>query len=258
MTSSAQFHFYPDANFSFAIVPSYVSFIAALGGNLESNNPKHIIDLNPYLVPDTLFKLRNTSNSLIVSAGLKGNTGIGGTYLLSASYSFVKDMLLYTSVYDALKVPFLTGNLFVPLNDDGEVFKLHGELGGSVSKKITYAAKVNFYKYTLSNYDHAWNLPQWDFDAAFRYDLRNKIIATAGLTITGKRYMAATTAADFKPDLVTPSPVHVNLNLGAEYRYTKILSFWVKLNNISYNRYYEWVWYPSQRFLFMAGASYSL
>ena len=53
-------------------------------------------------------------------------------------------------------------------------------------------------------------------------------------------------------------PVHFNLNLNAEYRYSKILSFWTRLDNISINRYYEWAYYPSQTFLFMLGFTYSL
>jgi len=53
-------------------------------------------------------------------------------------------------------------------------------------------------------------------------------------------------------------PAHLNLNLSAEYRYSKILSFWTKLNNIANNRYYEWAYYQSQGFLFMLGFTYSL
>jgi hypothetical protein len=53
-------------------------------------------------------------------------------------------------------------------------------------------------------------------------------------------------------------PAHFNLNLSAEYRYSKILSFWARFNNISYNRYYEWAYYPSMRFLGMIGFTYSL
>lgn len=54
------------------------------------------------------------------------------------------------------------------------------------------------------------------------------------------------------------SPVHVNANLSAEYRYTKILSFWLKINNIAFNRNYDWAFYPTQRFMMMAGLTYSL
>jgi hypothetical protein len=260
MTSAPVFHIYPDARFSFAIVPSYVSFFAGLNGRLERNDPKHIIDINPYLVSDTIFKLINTSNALAVSAGLKGNTGIGGNYLLSASYSIVNDMLFYTSAVFPLNVPTaLMGNIFIPLNDDGEIFTLHGEISGLINDKISYSGKANLYKYTLSHYDTPWNMPLWDIKAGVVYNLKDKIIGNADLTIIGKRSLAATSSGTFEPNIpLADSPAHVNLNIGAEYRYTKILSFWVKLNNISYNRYYEWAWYPSQRFLFMAGFTYSL
>jgi hypothetical protein len=53
-------------------------------------------------------------------------------------------------------------------------------------------------------------------------------------------------------------PAHFNLNLSAEYRYSKILTFWTKLNNISYKRYTEWVYYPTEGFMFMVGFTYSL
>jgi hypothetical protein len=260
MNSAVVFHLYPDARFSFAIVPSYVSFFAGLNGRLERNDPKHIIDINPYLVSDTLFKLVNTSNALAVSAGLKGNTGIGGNYLISASYSIVNDMLFYTSAVYPLNVPTaLMGNTFIPMTDDGEIFTLHGEINGLINDKISYSGKANLYKYTLSHYDRPWNMPLWDIKADVAYNLRDKIIGNADLTIVGKRPLAATSSGIFEPNIpVADSPAHMNLNLGAEYRYTKILSFWVKLNNISYNRYYEWAWYPSQRFLFMAGFTYSL
>jgi hypothetical protein len=53
-------------------------------------------------------------------------------------------------------------------------------------------------------------------------------------------------------------PAHFNINLNAEYKYTRILSFWVKLNNISFDKYYEWANYPSMRFLGLIGFTYSL
>jgi hypothetical protein len=64
------------------------------------------------------------------------------------------------------------------------------------------------------------------------YNLRNKIIASADLTLTGDRY-----ARVMSPEETVRLPFHPNLNMGIEYRYTPEISFWVKCNNISYNRY---------------------
>jgi len=98
LTSSTKFHFYPDINFGFRVVPSYVSFFAGLSGKMEKNEPLKIITENPFLVRDgSLFTQPNTDHSLIISGGLRGNNGIGGNYLVSVSYSLINDMLFYST-----------------------------------------------------------------------------------------------------------------------------------------------------------------
>ncbi len=47
------------------------------------------------------------------------------------------------------------------------------------------------------------------------------------------------------------------MNLGAEYRYTKLLGMFVQLNNIFNVRYERFKNYPTQRFNVMAGVSYT-
>jgi len=50
----------------------------------------------------------------------------------------------------------------------------------------------------------------------------------------------------------------VDGNLGIEYRYTKLLSFWARINNIAAQKYYLYHNYPSYRFRAMLGFSYAL
>jgi hypothetical protein len=259
LTLSNKMHIYPDINFSFNIVQSYIRFFAGLSGRMEKNDPLKIISENPFLVPDgSLFTLPNTDHKLIVSAGFKGNTGIGGNYLVSASYSLINDMLFYTNTVfpDRFFRPEM-GNHFIPLPDDVELFKIHGEMSGIINDKISYNGNVNLYKYTLTDNKYAWNKPDWDGQLGVKYNLRDKIIAGIELTAQGKRELVV------NGDLLIPEPpeitmpAHFNLNLTAEYRYSKVLSLWTKFNNISYNRYYEWAYYPSQRFLCMLGFTYS-
>lgn len=264
LTNSPVFHLYPDINFGFNIVPSYIRFFTALGGNLEKNDPKAIIDVNPFLIPDgRLFKAPNTDNSLIVTAGVLGNNGMNGNYLLSASYSVINDMLFYSNlVYPDSLFINEHGNYFIELPDDVELFKIHGEMSGAITDKLSFSAKGNYYDYSLSEQIYAWNKPEWDARLGLKYNLKNKILAGAELTAIGPRKQIVTRDITVPVPLVSPigfgMPTHINMNLSAEYRYTKILSFWMKFNNISNNRYYEWAYYPSQRFLFMVGFTYSL
>jgi len=142
----------------------------------------------------------------------------------------------------------------------GEIFNIHGELSGEINDKLRYYGAANFYNYNFT--DYAWNKPDWDGRVGLKYNLRDKILAGMELTALGKRMQVINgdtySGIAGHPSSTIEMPSHFNLNISAEYRYSKILSFWTKVNNISYNRYYEWAYYPSQRFLFMLGFTYSL
>jgi hypothetical protein len=215
------------------------------------------------MVPDgSLFRVPNTSHSFILSAGLKGNNGLGGNYLASVSYAHINDLLLFSNiVYPDTASSIERGNHFIALPDDADVFNIHGEFKGMFTDKLSFSTSANYNNYTLTENEYAWNKPKWDGKFALFYNLRNKIIAGAELTALGKRKLMISQSPTGWMTL-TPSvieePMHFNLGISAEYRYTKILSFWVKVNNISWNRYYEWAYYPSQMFNFMLGFSYSL
>ncbi len=247
-SSTVKFHFYPDARFSFNIVPTYITFFAGLNGKLEKNTPDKVIEENPFLLRDgTLYTLPNTSHSLILSGGLKGNTGIGGNYLISASYSMITEMLFYSNlIFNDPLFDYQVGNHFFPIADDAELFNLHGEINGLIGDKLSYRGIANYYNYNLSRNDYPWGKQPWDGQFGIKYNLRNKIIAGIELTALGKRRFLSVTNDLYLPSTsyVFKSPVHVNANISAEYRYTRILSFWLKLNNLAVNRNYDWAFYP--------------
>jgi hypothetical protein len=267
---SNNINIYPDVEFGFNVIPSYLSFFSTLTGYLERNDPLKLVSENPFLAnnqfPDfvpqaILFRLPDTDHELIISAGLKGNTGIDGTYLVSASYSFVDQMLFYTNLVfpDSVK-PRAVGNYFMPISKIGEIFNIHGEMTGKINDEISFSGAANFYNYDFGT--TAWNKPNWDVRLGLDYNLRDKIIAGVELNALGKRMQIvngdySSTLAGYSSKEI-PMPSHFNINLSAEYRYSKILSFWTRLNNVSFKEYSEWAYYPSQRFLFMLGFTYSL
>jgi hypothetical protein len=270
MDRSSNIHLYPDVEFGFNVVPSYVSFFAELSGYLERNDPLKLISVNPFIadnkifesVPDAmLFRMPDTNHELIISAGLKGNTGINGNYLISASYSFIEAMLFYSNVVspDTI-IPRSAGNYFMPLTSTGELLNIHGEMNGKITDKLSFSGQANFYNYSFGI--TPWNKPVWDGKLGLNYNLRDKVIAGVELAALGKRSQiingdySSINAGYTSREISMPS--HFNLNLTAEYRYSKILSFWTRFNNISFRDYYEWAYYPSQRFLFMVGFTYSL
>lgn len=259
LTESAKFHIYPDIKFGFSIVPSYINFFSSLSGRLEKNDPLKVIEENPFIIPiGTLYLLPNTDHEMVVKGGLKGNTGIEGNYEVSVSYSLISDMLFFANLISADSV-LGRGNYFDYLADDVDLLTIHGGMTGRINEKLMFNTSVNLYRYTMTEFEFPWNKPKWDATFGLKYNLRDKILAGIELTALGERKAGVLTVSPFpEPVGVVDMPYHVNLNLSAEYRYSKILSFWAKFNNISHQKYFEWAYYPTQQFLFMLGFTYSL
>jgi hypothetical protein len=256
---------YPDLKFGFNIIPDYLKFFAELGGRMERNEPMKMLGINPFIYPADagIFKLPNTSYSLAVKAGLGGESGLGYVYRIYGSYSIADDFLLFTNYNLSNGASTLShGNYFLPLADQAEILNIHAETGGSITGKLSYEASGGYWKYTLAESDEPWGLPAWDANLKLKYNLRDKILANAGLSIGGKRKELITyedidpLGSDFTKSIELPAKMFINL--GAEYRFTNILSFWTRFDNISFTKQYERAFYPTRRFLFLAGFTYSL
>lgn len=245
---STHLYFYPDVEFTFLVIPTYMRFRAVLDGDMENNQARNAVYMNPLLLPgDTLFTLSNTDNKLRLAAGLEGCFDVNASYAVGASYTFFNDLLMFRN--DTLD----KGNYFLPVYDDGDMLKFHGEFSLPVSRHMRLTSNANFYRYSLTDEEYAWYKPGWDASMKLDYNLRNKILASATIIILGKRH-----AIVKAPVSVVELPAHANLNLAVEYRYTKVLSLWLRANNISWNKYYEWSNYPAHNFMILGGFTYSL
>ena len=49
----------------------------------------------------------------------------------------------------------------------------------------------------------------------------------------------------------------LDANIGVEYRYSKIISGFLNINNLTAGRYQNWYDYPNQRFNIMLGFTYA-
>lgn len=254
----SKLHVYPDLGFGFNIVPSYLNFFTSLTGRLEVNDVLKVIEENPFLLHGHEYVTPNTDHKMVALAGFRGNNGLDGSYELSVSYSLTEDMLFYSNLFNAVDTINGMGNYFTVLGDEVDLLKIHAGWNGRIAKMITLGTSVNLYKYTMTNLSIPSNKPEWDATVGLKYNLRDKIIAGMDISVIGDRKQLVLDG--LPPALFTTikRDPYLNLNISAEYRYSKILSFWAKMNNLSYQRYYEWAYYPGQRFLFMLGFTYSL
>jgi hypothetical protein len=240
-------HFYPRAMFQFNMIKQVIIPYFGVNGYLQSNSYRHIVEENPYVLPT--LAVRPTSYRLIGYFGLKGRISKAVSYNLKASYSIIDDAYFYVNDN---RDPLM--NQFVVVYDDVTLGTLHGELTLRPTESWKIFLKANYYSYiTQVTQEHPWNKPAFDASLELRYSMAEKIILSSGVYLIGSRYYE-----DYDPGQEPTLPLTVDVNLGLEYRYSKLLSFWIRFNNLAAQPYYLYNQYPAYRFRGMIGFTYAL
>jgi len=248
-STSKQTFFYPKGLISYDIISHYFIPYIEISGYLEENSYSKISQENPWITPGT--KVWNTSHKLILTGGIKGNFSSKVSYNVNATYSLVDSMYFFVnSSFDAAN-PLL--NRFKVVSDNIVHKKVMGEISYAVDQKITLILKADFNSYTMNNLDKPWHLPDYNAFAMLKYSIKNKFIVGLELYSSGNRYVQTFNATE----PVKKLEGLIDMNIGLEYRYTKRLSAFINLNNITSNKYDLWYLYPMHRFNAKIGITYS-
>lgn len=243
-SKNSKFYFYPTVDFNFNVFQNIIIPYAGIGGGLLRNSYKVLSDMNPFISPTA--QLLNTNRKIEVYGGLRGTVESNTSYNLKANWSTIENMPFFeTDRSDLLQ------NKFSVVYDKVTLLNLSGELGYQKSEKLILFAKGDYYHYTTTNEKHAWYKPEVKITLSSHYSLRNKIIVKGDVFFIGKQLAKTYTSSDVL--VAKELKGIVDINLGLEYKYSKLFNLFVNFNNIGAFRYYRWNNYPTQRFLFMGG-----
>jgi len=258
-----QYKIFPKMEFQFTLLKDIFIPFVGIDGYLRPNTYRDIVTENPFITPGLTVPISSTK--LQIYAGLKGTLTTKLSYYLRADFSTSENECFFVNdtSYSRLQ------NYFTVITDNMNTFSFKGELYFNPVESIDLGLKATWFKYQPSYEKYAWHKPEHTIEFIAKYNLRHKILVNFDIMSIGKRYVKAFYNPEPQPELdpdSVPEPVSnfytlnsvVTFNLGAEYRYTKSLSFFLKLNNISGAKYERWNFYPSQRFNLMGGFTYSL
>jgi len=242
---SATLHAFPKAEITIPVAEHILTAYAGVDGNMEKNNFKTVTDENPFIT--SAVQPFNTVNKLIIRGGLKGNFSNTITFNAGVKYSQVKDLQLFYN--DTVGI-----NRFNVLYDDADVLNIHVEVAYYQGEKLNLSLHIDQYSYTMETQEKAWHKPNSVVALVAKYNLSNKILADFSVFAHGPQY-----AREFQGIYPVAVKVkgYVDVNLGMEYRYSKILSFYAHLNNLGFTKYYTWNRYPSEQFNLLAGLTYA-
>lgn len=220
---------------------------AGITGDIKRMGFDELSDINPFL--QSRLPLMYTREKFTFYAGLRARAGEYIDFTVHVKSSAVDNAWFFINDYS--QVPF---NRFTLVYDDGTLINGKAELQYHTAERIMLKAFAEVESWSLDSLDHAYHVPALKFGIDGMYQIQNKIITRANITVHGQQYALAMEDGIFSQKTLKG---FVDASLGIEYRYTKSLSFWVNFNNITNSRYYLWNNYPSYKINLMGGVTYS-
>lgn len=244
-TDSTRFHFYPDAQLRFIVIPEIMDAYVGITGRLEVNNLSKLAKENPYIKPG--LKVEDTRHKIIGYVGLEGKTSKNSGYKVNVSFNSIDD--IYFFVNDTSTV---LENKFITRSDNVELIKFRGELWYSPFSFLDFYWKGSYSSFTPTYAKYPWHIPSTEMSFTTAYNFKEKIFANFDVVNYGKSYAYNWDSIDSP---IEHAPIW-DLNLRLEYKYSNVLSGFLDIYNLLSKQYYLWNQYPSQKLNFILGFTY--
>lgn len=258
---------YPLIYAKYNLVKEIIIPYAGIKGGMQRNNLNTLTGLNPFLWTG-LTVLRNTNEVYHVYGGVRGAFSERITFNLRGARYLQRDAALFVN-YDASEYnPGLSRfgeNYFTVLYDTLQTIEAGGELGYRVDEKLHIIGTGVYRSYSTTTEFEAWQRPAVEITATAFYQLRHKIIVKGQAHYLGPQWSKSYDPASEKyfgfdgTQRVYGNQLKsvIDVNIGAEYRYTERLSAFLNINNLLAQRYQRWNQYPVQRINVVGGVTYS-
>ncbi len=237
-------HFYPVAKATYHISED-VKVYAGLGGDVERVSLQHLSRENPFIA--TGVPVFNTNKTLEFYGALEGK--IFSTLAFKGGFSVgnYKNMYYYVnSQADSAQFDILYDN------GNTSLFNLFAELGVSKSEVFNLVFRTDYYGYDPDDLEEAWHKPKFGLSLLGTYNLYNKLLF--GLELASLGGIKGYNQQSDRQESLDPM---IDLNFKTEYLFSDRASLFLNFNNILGNNNERYLNYPSRKFMFMAGLTYS-
>lgn len=249
--SSTKAHLYPFARFDYTLSEKSVIVYGELNGNIQQHNFRESSKINPFM-EDTLY-FQNTNNLHNIKFGTNIRIDNQMHFNAYVNFSKLKNELFYENNFNGI-YPVT----FSPVYSNASLTTVHGELGYEYNTKLNALLKADYYGYTNldSTLAKPWHVSPFVFTLSLNYNISDKIILKTDIFIHSEsNYKMYDAAGSYNG--AGKLKAWGDINLAVEYRYTKLLSFYVNLNNLAFSKYQQWYNYPTYRYNALAGLTYS-
>lgn len=242
------FRITPDVVLSKSLLKDALVVSLGATGGLDANNWNTIRQINPYVGPGaeqraTLHYDFSLHARWTLSRKIEANAEV--------AYQILRDDLTFRRDPD-----YTLNNVFRPLYLDDNRLTLGGTVTFVNDEMLTLMAGGHYYLYTyVGSQDTTLRLPyrmpyrpDWDALVSARVNYHDKWLF----------YLEGSLLGRMLGEDSEIMPLRYGVAAEVEYRHNRALSFFLKMDNLAFQRYYYWSNYPSQRGLFIVGLTYTI
>lgn len=258
----SKLHLFPDITVSKKLFnDNLVLSLAAVGG-IEANSFDKMRQENPYITPDAYSPALRHYDFVgharwSISRKLEANAEV--------SYSLLRNDIVY--VVDPM---YSLDNVFLPYTIDDNRLTAGGTVSFVNDEILTLRAGGHYYAYSVVDDNLSASLsgqmpyrPNWDALVAADMNYKNKWFFHLEGRLLGEMSgagMQLSTGSTPVLEMVTTRQMPTRYGIAAEveYRHNRALSFFLRMDNLAFQRYWLWENYPSQRGLFILGLTYTI
>jgi hypothetical protein len=244
-------YIYPRVSISYSLLHDLIIPFIGIRGGLNQNTFSSLNNVNPYVL--TNLALSNENKPYDLYFGVRGEITKRMTYGINASFAKINNRAFYVTdtTYTQL------GNQFSLVYDSLNLTSVEANLSYQMNEKIKIDGVGRFYSYEMKNEARAWNLPQLQFILRGTYNLYDKFLIRADVTMESGRMAKVNGPGNgvFSENnqYFIPLGFLIDGNLGVEYRYNKRVSAFLQFNNVAAQRYSRWLNYPVMPIQIMGG-----
>lgn len=251
--SKSKVYIYPNAEVKYSLFNDILIPYGGLTGGLSQTTFYSLTNQNPFLLSGV--DLRNEHKALDGYAGIKGTLSKNIGFNVSIHFAHVKNKALF--VTDTLRS---NSTRFNVIYDTMNITTIEGALFYQLKEKVKVDLIGRFHSYNARNNIYAWNLPQLEVILRGHYNLYDKFILTADITMQGGRraqvYAPGKEVYEENGQYAIQLGFMADANIGLEYRYNKRVSAFLNFNNVAAQRYKRWYNYPTMGLQVMGGVTF--
>lgn len=246
--SVSKAYMFPFAEARLNVVEDVLSIYAGITGGLQRKGFDLLAEQNPFI--QSVLPLQYTRERFVFYAGAAARAGKHINLYASFRTGVIGNEAFF--VNDFSQAPF---SRFIPIYDDANLIAGRFEAEYHTAERVKIKAFAAFEKWNMQHELQPWHKPATTLGAEAYYNLGNKVIARAAVTASGKQYARL----EDEDGEVRAYRIkgYTDISLGLEYRYTRQLSAFLNLNNVTGVRAYKWYNYPGYRFNVLGGIAYS-